>query len=362
MNEQLLQDRALALRELARAEGLSVRHLAESGIGPDLFAAQDVETGYRVILRSIELAGSSRAVAALANALNLPTAGRAAAGPRTLSRRRDELSHAEGTSTRTLMRLEREGAEAVARQVEAAVKDVARQAAGSTNASPVDRAAAKLLRIGVLDESPLVGRGTALAIEEAAPDVSVASATTLNGLLESGTAPLEVVLMDLPRRSGDESQIAQVCDHGARVVIFTDEERRVPLLWAMSAGAAGVVSKRQPVVDLVAGVRRIALDPSAVIYPPEVLEPAQGPPILSPRQVAILSAISQGLPYREVARALNMSESTVREHLNRAVASYRRAGFDVGNSHGLVTAARRDGYLLGTQAPARTVATGDADA
>ncbi len=194
----------------------------------------------------------------------------------------------------------------------------------------------------------LAGIGAALA--ETAPDCElVAVADSIESLLDGPGATADVVLLDLwmPREGTVAEDIRRLVQRGKAVLIFTSEERPVPVRQAIESGASGLILKIDPIESIAETIRGAfsgdVVCSGALAH--ALLDDESAMSRLTPRQVDILRGISEGLPYKSVAKSMNITESTVREHLNRAVAAYRQRGLDPGNSHGLVRMAREDGYL-----------------
>lgn len=208
------------------------------------------------------------------------------------------------------------------------------------------------IRVGVaaIDNHPIVLKGIGAALAEAAPDLELlAVAGSIEELLTGPGASASVVLLDLgmPRTGSVEDDIRALVGRGMVVLIFTSEERPVPVRRAITAGASGLLLKIDPVESIAEAIRG-ALSGSLACsgaLAHALLTDEEMTARLSPRQVEILRSISEGLPYKTVASMMNISESTVREHLNRTVATYRNRGIDPGNSHGLVRRAREEGHL-----------------
>ena len=57
--------------------------------------------------------------------------------------------------------------------------------------------------------------------------------------------------------------------------------------------------------------------------PAAVVRPVMSPRALTPREAEVVAAVGRGLPNREVARRLWLSETTVKFHLSRI---YRKLG------------------------------------
>lgn len=206
--------------------------------------------------------------------------------------------------------------------------------------------------VAAVDNHPIVLKGIGAALAETAPDITLlAVAPSVAEILAGPGADASVVLLDLgmPRQGSVRDDIEALVAHGMKVLIFTSEERPVPVRRAIAAGASGLLLKIDPIetiAESIRGTRDGTLVCSGALAH-ALLTDDEMMGKLSPRQVEILRAISEGLPYKSVARSMSITESTVREHLNRAVASYRQRGQDPGNSHGLVRLAREEGHFSG---------------
>lgn len=208
------------------------------------------------------------------------------------------------------------------------------------------------ISVAAVDNHPIVLAGIGAALTQTAPDLTLeAVASSIDDLLSGPGAAADIVLLDLrmdrPDGREPEDDVKLLVDRGFVVLIYTSEERPVPVRKAIVAGASGLLLKVDPIESIAAAIRD-AMDGQLACSGPlahALLTDEEVVSHLSPRQVEILRNISEGLPYRSIARNLDISESTVREHLNRAVAAYRGRGFDLGNSHGLVRVARAEGHL-----------------
>lgn len=207
-----------------------------------------------------------------------------------------------------------------------------------------------MIRVGAIDNHPVVLAGVGAALAKHAPDMAlVAIAGSVDELLANTPDGLDVVLLDLhiPGQPVAEESVAALVARNIVVLLFTAEERPMPVRRAIQAGAAGLVLKVDPIQtiaqairDGVAGELACSGQLAAMLLTDDGLGAR-----LSARQIEILRAVSTGLPYRLVARDLGISEVTVREHLFRAARAYRSGGDDPGNVHGLISRARADGHL-----------------
>ncbi|WP_147918959.1 response regulator [Ruania zhangjianzhongii] len=177
------------------------------------------------------------------------------------------------------------------------------------------------------DDHPVVRAGLR-AVLELADDVQVvaeagtaAEAVQVAGKLrEEGR--LDVVLMDLQFGQemagiGATEQIAALPDP-PRVLILTTYDTDADILAAVEAGAAGYLLKDAPPEELLTAVRTAAAGQSA-LAPAVALRlmdrmrsPARA---LSAREIDVLTQVAAGMSNQQIARALFISEATVKSHL-----------------------------------------------
>ena len=190
---------------------------------------------------------------------------------------------------------------------------------------------------------------------------------TVVGQAEDGVAAVEAVaaahpqvaLMDLnmPRCDGVEATRRIRADHpGTQVVVLTTYSDDESILGALQAGALGYLTKDatraeigravlaaaagQAVLDL--GVQQRLL--SAAVRGPAA-QPDHDPDELTPRESDVLRLIAEGRSNREIARALYVSEATVKTHVNRIFAKTgsrdRTQAIRYAYTHGYADPARR---------------------
>ena len=145
----------------------------------------------------------------------------------------------------------------------------------------------------------------------------------------------DVVVMDLAMKAtdgiaGTKMVLAAVPD--AKVTVLTAFLEREKIMDALAAGAVGYLLKDSEPELLAAQLRAVArgelpLDPKAtqmVLGPGGLLSPR---PVrdddVSPRELATLALVADGLSNKVIARRLGISEKTVKAHLTNA---FRRVG------------------------------------
>jgi two-component system response regulator DesR len=135
------------------------------------------------------------------------------------------------------------------------------------------------------------------------------------------TSP-DVALLDIEMPGGDGLAAAgELRDRlpGCQVLILTVFGRPGYLRRALDQGAAGFVLKDASPPVLVDAIRRTAagervIDPQLALA---TLDEGENP--LTPREREILSMSASGSTAGELARALHLSEGTVRNHLSLAI-------------------------------------------
>ncbi|MDP2815058.1 MAG: response regulator, partial [Rectinemataceae bacterium] len=153
----------------------------------------------------------------------------------------------------------------------------------------------------------------------------------LEGIKRAVSLKPDVVLLDLhmPGISGKEAvQSIMEALPDARVVMLTVSEDGDDLVDTLRAGACGYLLKNIEADFLLDSIRRAALG-EAVMSPQMTAklmqnlraEPKSLTPVredhdkLSPREREIMGFLAKGVSNKEIARALNLAESTVKIHI-----------------------------------------------
>jgi DNA-binding NarL/FixJ family response regulator len=134
----------------------------------------------------------------------------------------------------------------------------------------------------------------------------------------------DVVLMDLQLGGGMDGVTAtrhlSSGDAGPRVLVLTMFDTDADITRAIEAGATGYLLKAERPEELFAAIRNAASGRTALSPPvaDRVLAQLRSPrPTLSERERDILRQLASGLGNRDIARALFISEATVKTHLGR---------------------------------------------
>jgi two-component system, NarL family, nitrate/nitrite response regulator NarL len=96
----------------------------------------------------------------------------------------------------------------------------------------------------------------------------------------------------------------------ARIIMLTTFSEAALVSAARAAGAVAFVSKETEAARLASLIRKLCADPSLTVFPagPEL-------PTLTKRELEVLALLSSGLTNKEMARTLNLSPETVKDHL-----------------------------------------------
>ncbi|MFJ2094880.1 response regulator [Streptomyces sp. NPDC087901] len=186
----------------------------------------------------------------------------------------------------------------------------------------------KLIRVLLVDDHQVVRRGlrTFLEIQD---DIEVVgeAADGAEGVARTEELRPDVVLMDIkmPGTDGIEAlRKLRELENPAKVLIVTSFTEQRTVVPALRAGASGYVYKDVD-PDALAGAIR-SVHAGHVLLQPEVAGAllAQDPPgtgtgrgsTLTEREREVLGLIADGRSNREIARALVLSEKTVKTHVS----------------------------------------------
>lgn len=188
------------------------------------------------------------------------------------------------------------------------------------------------VRIVLVDDHTLFRSGMRMLLgREAGFEVVGEAGDASEGIKAVARLAPDVVLLDLnmPGMSGAEaSRILTEETPDARVLMLTVSEDAEDLFAALRAGACGYLLKNIEADALIAAIRSAAAGES-VISPrmmgkllsgvrAETPVPAREVPEserLTPREGEILALIARGKSNKEIARALEVAESTVKIHV-----------------------------------------------
>ncbi|GAA4561329.1 response regulator transcription factor [Streptomyces collinus] len=181
------------------------------------------------------------------------------------------------------------------------------------------------VRLLLCDDHAVVRAGLRALMSSAdGIDVVGEAATGEEALAMAARLRPDVVLMDLQLDGGMDGVTAtrRLTEDGVgpRVLVLTMFDTDADVTRAIEAGATGYLLKAEQPDELFTAIRNAASGRTALSPPvaDRLLTRLRSPcPALSPREREILGQLARGLGNREIARALFISEATVKTHLSR---------------------------------------------
>jgi DNA-binding NarL/FixJ family response regulator len=175
-------------------------------------------------------------------------------------------------------------------------------------------------RILLVDDHSLFRCGLRMVLSAAIPDLEVSEASSLEEAMRASAIEPALVLLDIQLHGlNGLDGIALIKRRWplAAVIILSSEVAPQKITTAIERGAAAFVSKADPadkILAVIAQVRR-GLPVNADH------QPAQQAALLTPRQSEVLNLLCQGLSNKVIGRRLNLSENTVRGHVQAVLAA-----------------------------------------
>ena len=209
----------------------------------------------------------------------------------------------------------------------------------------------------IVDDHALFGEGLKLLLKAAMPALQAQCCTSGTQALSlaEGT-PFELVLLDWNLGSAPGGaelvQALKAAAPMARVVVISGEGGAAVVRMAIEAGAVGFVPKESspallvdalsvtahggvylPAAVLGASVPALAAPAappappaspasptSGVPHAPQMHSLAEAFPQLTPRRLQVLDHVARGMSNKQIARALDIDDDTVKQHLNKVYA------------------------------------------
>lgn len=178
----------------------------------------------------------------------------------------------------------------------------------------------KKTRILLIDDHAMFRSGLRMVLNESLPDAEIIEAGTLNDAMQSATDQPDVVLLDikLPGLNGVEgiALLKRRWPH-LPIMMLSSQDEPETIRMALARGATCFVSKADTADKIISMLEKVLLG--------ERIEPLDQPGAggdthgmlihLTPRQCEVLDLLCQGMSNKLIARQLNLSENTVRGHV-----------------------------------------------
>jgi DNA-binding NarL/FixJ family response regulator len=184
------------------------------------------------------------------------------------------------------------------------------------------------VKVLVVDDQRVVADGLVHALSARPGFASVRSAHSVAETREVLTEfPAVVAIVDWALPDGDAVAALEAIHElrpACRVLVLADVDHAAAVLTALRGGCDGFVTRDRGIDELVRGVESVmkgeaVLSPAATAVlardqrAPEEVEA----PLLSPRELEIVSGLARGLTNRAIAEELFLSVHTVRNHVQR---------------------------------------------
>jgi len=177
------------------------------------------------------------------------------------------------------------------------------------------------IRLLIVDDHPIVRFGLT-ALLGVHDDIEIA------GMAQGGrealqllaTIAVDIILLDLrmPGFSGIQTlEKLQTAAPNARAIVLSSFECDEEIYAAVKAGAQGYLHKEAPAEEIVRAIRSVSGGHQA--FPRRIIERLADDRMtagLSRRERQVLELVAKGLTNKEVANTLQLSQFTVRNHLN----------------------------------------------
>ena len=181
-------------------------------------------------------------------------------------------------------------------------------------------------KILLVDDHPLIRLGLRRSLEAGDLICCGEAATRAEAYAQIAHHAPDGVILDLNLPDGSGLDIVQWIRKNSKtmaIVILTMSNEERDLIAAMRAGASSFVQKSAPLVEVITALK------SSLVLPQnfsaaglvQVLKNVDAIEQLSPRELTVLSILTQSGSNKELAKSLYISESTFKTHL---AAIYRK--------------------------------------
>src|SRR6478752_2329698 len=211
-----------------------------------------------------------------------------------------------------------------------------------------------MTRVALIDDHESVRLGLEAACARAGTEDVVFSGSSVTEYLtwrsSTSSPPADVVVLDLTLGDGTTvtENVRRLVLDGSSVIIHSVADRPAAVREALSAGAAGVVSKSSPIGDVIAAVRTVArgeplnnVEWASAVEGDRAFADAQ----LSARERDVLRLYAAGLPLKVVADRLGVAYSTAKENITRVRVKYVEVGRPAPTKVDLLRRAMEDGIV-----------------
>jgi two-component system, NarL family, nitrate/nitrite response regulator NarL len=205
------------------------------------------------------------------------------------------------------------------------------------------------MKILIVDDHPLFRAGFHAVLEQSSLDADVLSVASVNEALSilARDADIGLVLLDVHLRGDDGFNALQIIGQRfptTACILISGDEQEGMAPRAVAAGASGFIPKSFTADEMVKAINQVL---NGDLFVPDRIAPATSATTsaapghaLTLRQLEVISMLGRGFSNKEIARALEVAERTVKAHVSAVFEA-----LEVKNRTQAVLAAQRRGYL-----------------
>lgn len=180
------------------------------------------------------------------------------------------------------------------------------------------------IRILIVDDHPVVlaGLSSMLGTQDGMQVVgSASSGEEALEILQNESADLLLLDLRMPGMNGiDTLRALRRAKISSRVIILTSFDTDEEVYRAVQAGAQGYLLKDAPQADMIKAIRYVYSGKH--YFPPHIssrLAERMMRSNLTTRELEVLQMLARGLTNKAIGKALNISDNTVRNHVNSII-------------------------------------------
>ena len=205
---------------------------------------------------------------------------------------------------------------------------------------------AHAMKILIVDDHPLFRAGFHTVLEQGALDAGILSVSSVPEAMQilQRDSDVGLVLLDIHLRGGQDGfyalkVIGEKYPTTACIIISGDEGDGIASR-AVAAGASGFIPKSFTADEMVAAIQQVLAGEVFLPAREETSTNAQENGSLTLRQLEVIQMLGRGCSNKEIARALDVAERTVKAHVSAVFEA-----LNVRNRTQAVLAAQRRGFL-----------------
>jgi two-component system, NarL family, nitrate/nitrite response regulator NarL len=175
------------------------------------------------------------------------------------------------------------------------------------------------MKILIVDDHPLFRAGVHAVLEQSTLESDVLCVSSLPEALQSleNDGDIDLVLLDIHLRGEDGFDALKIIGERfpmiACIMISGDEQPDLARR-AIESGASGFIPKSFTAEEMTGAIQRVL---AGGIFAPEMGNVAPPPAAgLTLRQLEVINMLGRGFSNKEIARALNVAERTVKAHVS----------------------------------------------